>query len=267
MRRFVALFLLAISPVWAGGALYFDGTNDWYTCGNYDMNISEEQVSIMAFVTPDFDSTSGTSRGIIGNFDATGCLNGFSLRWRTASKSFYIQVARRTDLGACPPNPPQSVICSAPLAFSAGDLIGVYALTINQEQYLEAYNFTTATAATQCFSSLQTLDIANSTRELTVGWDNCPGCATGPWLGKIHMIILATGQGKNSNIWQLPGLTKKRFFPQWTGTLDGTGSAPAASMDGVWFFESEGATLQTLAGGLTCTKVGNPTPVGSEMQP
>ncbi len=260
--KIVSLCLAGALTLSGAGALSFDGTNDWFECAAYSMDVSVEEVGVMAFVSPDFDSTSATTFGIIGNWDPAGCRRGMRLAWEGTVQKFRFEHARRTDLGACPPNGPHRLFCDMAQPFSAGDLIGIYGILKDGLQQCQALNYTTGNQTPG--SAFAGSGVFNSPLPLLVGDDGDGN----PWKGVIHQVLLLTGASNNTSLSQLPAFRKLRFVPQFTGTqgLNGGGGIVTV-IDGAWNMESETASLDQVQGAeLSCTAVGSPTPVGTQMQ-
>ncbi len=264
--KIVSLWLACALTLSGAGALSFDGTNDWFECDAYSMDAAVEEVGVMVFVSPDFASSSGTTFGIVGNWDPAGCLRGFRLGWEGTVKRFRFEHSRITGLGPCPPNGPFASACDMAQSFSAGDLIGIYGILKDGLQQCQAVNFTTGIqSAGSCGGGCtQSTTVFNSPLDLLVGDDG----AGNPWKGVIHQVLLLTGAAKNSNFSQLPAFRKLRFIPQFTGTRGTDGSGGIVTIvTAAWNMESETASLdQVRGGGLSCTAVGSPTPVGTQMQ-
>ncbi len=260
--KIVSLFLACALTLSGAGALSFDGVNDWFECDAYSMDAALEEVGVMAYVSPDFDSSDTATRGIIGNWNPAGCLQGFRLFWDGPNQQFRFVHSRWTGL-ACPPNGPFPSFCNMFEPFSAGDLLGIYSLLREPIQLCQMVNFTTGLEDSANFF-FQPVVVFNSPKPLRIGDDG----AGNPWKGVIHQVLLLSGGAKNSHLSQLGAFRKLRNIPQFTGTqgLNSSGGIVTV-IDGAWNMESETASLDQMLGpGLSCVAVGSPTPVGTQMQ-
>jgi hypothetical protein len=161
--------------------------------------------------------------------------------------------------------------------FSAGDLLGIAGVLRHGTQHITVYNVTTDTS----YDGLEFRGwdpVVQSTSNLEIGRGGADS-EQNHWLGKIHLLILQTGEPKNSNVQQLPAISKFRYWPKYTGTTGAAGSGVGNEqlLDGVWLFGGEpGNGLETLRNEVpgnrnnpfySCTAVGDPQPTDSEMMP
>ena len=100
MKRFLAILMLSLTPLWGNGAIVFDG-DDYYDCGNsIDIDTSKDDASFLAWITPNFASTDTTTQVIFSNANlqtcptlppfCTGvtCGEGFALFWDGGNTEF-----------------------------------------------------------------------------------------------------------------------------------------------------------------------------------
>ncbi len=274
----VLAVVVASAPflVWAGGAIHFDG-DDYYVCDTaVDFDEDLDDVSILAWVTPDFASSDTSTQVILAKAAlencptlppfCTGvtCGTGYALFWDGANTRFEAWMG---EFERCGTGINTYIKCRmSSVSFSAGDLIGIYASFRDEIAACQAFIPAGTGALGSAFFPHEILNASGT--DLHIGAAN-PEFNDGEnvgafWNGNIDMIVLADGRVANLDNNRLSNLHKRSWHPMWQGTFDlngtGGGSPSTPFLVADMMQEHPGDSVSTLRPvvGFTCSSGGDP---------